>query len=800
MGKGQILVATVLMITLIIMVVIVNVYEAHVFFLKTRSIVVREVIASITADFERALAVVLAAATRSYFNYTRFYDFCSRFNSLGLSYGERHNFTVARNVAKMYLQYWMAAASKAYASYGPQIRYELGELNISEYLGRKRSVRDLVKGYWYYPSSASVAYARLKVNLTNAGFYGWESDVIVGVFLKVYPYPLAYNRTGNYTEIMINVRVDNNETYGELLTKGWVEIYYPENSSGRWTGRWLKAKILDVKYEGFGNYSLKFEPYVEILEDPLTGKKYVPLLVVVSDKRGILVESITYSYIPFKIKKNTPDKIPYVDEETLQKTYIYRPIDTPDEKYVIEFSSDLRLFWLDMELNISSDLRLPPLPFMPIKQLRVNISSNGKRDTLRERPLQYENWTEVYWHDRWVQIPVNLPDPTLDIQPYVITPSRQKFIQKYVFLVPFPKVNITYQWVVLWWSDDLDWMPIQWKTDISYVKDLSKSINDLRTPVLWLELIDVDDPYMRDYPFNYRGVAAIGVRDTNDEAFGPWNIHAFGRKSGRLGWYRPCGRWKVLSHYLGKFRGVTAPIRIFAVLDTDRVCSVYAYENKTGYYSTLAILSVVNGTRYVPLIMHVYWSNSKYDYSYWLFSMMGGGRPTKFAYAVGWNGTWYGYPLIEGEVRERKYTYISCWYPYGYIPSNLVDLGESLGCQCYHLGWVNPGLWYVHWNVELGRAIIGNENLVKLLIESNNEGYRPAFYVTRCSGSGIQNSVELKLADGYINVDKNVFNPLLDYWLVLFAYEPGTLDKGWQAMYIFAPMFWKAYAPEVVKP
>jgi len=790
MVRGQMLVAAALMMAIVIMSIVVSVYEAHVFFLKTRSVVVREVVGAITADFERALAATLAVATRGYYNYTRFRDLCAKFGSMGYSPLEKHNFTVARIMAHNYLQYWRTAVARAYAGYGLQVDYEVETLDITHLLGRRRYVYNISAGYWYYPSAASVAHARLKVNLTNLGFYGWESPVTVGVFLRVQPEPIEVNQDEGWMKVRINVRVDDGEPYPLLITQGWIEIYYPREDNGRWTGEWAKAKILDVSYEGCGNYTITISPIVEVLEDPLTGEKYAPLLVVVSDHRGILVEAVTYDHIVFKIRKRTPDTLEYYKENG--KLYsISRPQSTPHEVYTIEFSSDLRLFWLDMELPVDPDLKIPPLPFMPIKQLLVNVSRDGTLATLRERPLQYENWTLRTWHDRQVWIPYGLPDPTTDIRPYVIIDGNYYTI-RFVFQVPFPRLGIKEQYVVIWWNDSLDAKPKAWGTGIRYEYDPSRGLKDLVHPELRIELIDTEHTCMRGY-VDYGGVAALGLRSPSGEAFGPWNIHAFGVFCQGwwcyLGRFRPYGRWEVYSHYLGRYSWMKAPIRIFAVLETDLVASVYEgdpyYGNPTtGYYSTLAILEVINGTRYIPLILHVHWQEDREDYSYWLYSMMGAGVPEKFAYMTGWKAD----GLKEGTVRERSYSW-PC-------PA---EWGSCSGC--YHTGFMAPGSWSAHWNSAMGRGVVGNENLVELLRKSEALGYTPAFYVTRCGGpTGTQNSLEVKLADGWINVRRDDFNPLLDYWLVLTMFDPPSLDEGWKGLYYYAPMFWEAYAPEVVPP
>ena len=939
--RGQLLVATALMITIIVMGIVVSVYEAQIFFLKTRSLVVREVIGSITADFSRATAVVLAAATRSYFNYSRFYNFTSRFSSLGLSYGARHNFTVARIVANTYLQYWRAAVAEAYASYGLQVDYEIGTLNISQYLGRNRLATDLVKGYWYYPSAASVAYAKLKVNLTNAGFYGWESDVLVGVFLTVYPQPINQSLADNTTTIMINVRVDDGQYYSELLTKGWVEIYYPEKRAGHWTGRWVKARIVDVTYQGYGNYTITFTPYVEELTDPLTGRQFVPLMVVVSDGRGILVEAMTYRYIVFKVYKNTPSTVNtaqsqvvcsrryslwgfngqygrtrvtgdigvytrsytvvhvqfpngttvdygvprwryvefiinhdsavhgnahfvydtwynnelYLDNVhvdtlvlpsvtlynvTILNTYVYfwgltsrryvditfeggwldlrspctypyhsgqwrvtltgityiqdltinppstvnldrayasrgeavrlvvnpisRPEATPDEVYTLEMTWNSSFYFLGHRLPVRPGFRMLPFPFMPIKQLRVNITTDGTLATLKERPIQYENWTVTLWHGVPVRIPLGLADPQMDFLGN----------DTLVFQVKFPRLDIDNQTVVVWWKDDLDTQPAAYPTQIRYIEDATHK--DVWHPLYDVEFVDLDHTTSRGY-VDYYGVAAFVLRDpVTDYAFGPFNIHAFGVCGSSLGKYRPYGTWDVYYHYM-RYSYIRAPIRIFAVLNTEKVNSVYSSCYYSGglsnYYATLSIVQIINGTRYIPVTTYVYWKRSHTDKGYWMYSAMGRGIADWFAYIDLSNSTgdtpfpWTSYPPV---VEEE-----------------------------------NPNFFTAYWNNVMGRAAIIDRASVTRLY---NIGVEPMFEVTMFAPGGTpQGSIEM------------LYNPI-DYYSTVYA---GTLavyngvfmdfrlsgqgwlnttdiEDGWENGYIYAPMFLEDYLPEIGPP
>jgi len=297
-AKGQILVSTVLIISLLIMSVLVTAFQTHSVFLRARGIVVRETVAAITADFKRALAVTLAVATRAYFNYSEFAPMLDRYSQFGVSVQDRHNLTALRIAALIYLEYWKQSIMRAYGEYGVQVSYELLPFDLPRDLGRPRSVSDLRE----VTTNSSYAYAKLKLNLTSAGFYNWESDVFVGVTLTVYRRPFTV--TERNTTITINVKVDGEidyatnplsvigTPYGALLVKGWVRVYYPEvDSQNRYTGGWRQAKIVDVTYLGYGNYSITFEPRVEPLYDPVERVNFIPVMVVISDERGILVES-----------------------------------------------------------------------------------------------------------------------------------------------------------------------------------------------------------------------------------------------------------------------------------------------------------------------------------------------------------------------------------------------------------------------------------------------------------------------------------------------------------------------------
>ena len=756
--RGQVVVVTALILAVMLLSVIASVYGARLVYLRTRSIVVREVVGSITADFERALAHVLAVATRAYFNYSRYERMLAKYRPQGINLYNRHNFTVARDFAFKFLETWRVFVVETYAGYGVQVGFEPAEWDVSGLLGRRRAVPEgaLVKGWWYYPSSASAACARLRLNLTNAGFYGWVSTVRVGVSVRIWNFSVG----DDYTELTIGVAQDG-EPWPYLLTKGRVEVYYPSG------GGWRRAEVDDVTYLGNGNYTVRFRPALETLYDPVEGREFVPAMVVVEDDRGIVVEACTYTHITFRLERRVPDSVPYGHGG------IRRPRDTRHEVYTLEFTWDLDIYWLGMKLPEEEGLRLPPVPWLPIKQLRVNVTADGTLETLRERPIQYEEWRNVTWHGVEVPVPLGLSDPQMDFSPTT----------RLVFQVGFPTLDVDEQYVAIWWLDDLDAEPAAYPSSIRYIEDSTHK--DVWHPLYDVEFVDVEHPESRGY-VDYEGVAAFVLRDPEtDFAFGPYNLHAFDRYGNKLGRYRPYGTWDVYWRYM-RYSWIQAPIRIFAVLNTTLVGNVYREGDVRGdYYDTIAVAHIINGTRYIPVITCVYWKRSRLGYGYWLCTEMGRGV-----------ADWFAYINLDYDTGDTPFEWghdddcldwefdMSCWNGVNHEPE--------------------PGFMLAHWTSGVGRAVVLSQGGLETLYDVGRE---EAFAVTMYAPHGLrQGSVEYVMWP-YYRREQVEGGTLLRFWAVVFDFRgsgDGWLSTGvedmWRNAYVYALMFLEDYAPLVRSP
>lgn len=272
-SRGQMLVAAALLLGLLAMSLFVAAYHAHTTFLRARSLIARETVGAITADFNRALATMLSLSTRTYYDGNRFSDFTSRFEMFGL---RPRDLDSARLVAYHYITKWVDVQRIAYAEQGVQITWRPFVCDVSHLLNRSAFVLDLVLIHWNETVAGSYICALMRLNLTNLGFYHWISYSLIGFTLWIYE--VQYLPSENAIWIRFRALVNNGTFYALLLVKGWVEFYH----IGR-DGREQKLPIGDITYAGLGFYN------VTLKLDGTSVSKGDRVLIVASDDRGILV-------------------------------------------------------------------------------------------------------------------------------------------------------------------------------------------------------------------------------------------------------------------------------------------------------------------------------------------------------------------------------------------------------------------------------------------------------------------------------------------------------------------------------
>ncbi len=732
--RGQVTIISVVLIALFLLslvsVVMMHYYEVHnIGSIEVKTISMAEAIESIKTDLKRALALVLANVSRTY----------------AFSPSE-HNLTKFRAYALEHFERWVVLTSTEYGAV-VELRYPRYVYRLA---GRDYVIQEgcVFKLYWYKRSSLSIGYVEANVSIPSLGIYNVTARALVSLCVSILE--VGHSESEDVTWLLINVTADGvpvSDVSGVNIT-----VLYPDFEN---YGYWAEAELVSAEYLGYGLWNVTVRPYVPEIWG------VIPLRLYVTDYRGIVASSLTYEGIVFKVVKNTPDRVVYYDSgyKTILRT------STPDEVYTVELDWRFHLHFLLNEIPLATEPP-PPIPPVPVKQLRIYTRRDGSE--WRLTPFQAELWELREWHGLQIWWPVAPADPA-----YWFNQSC-----RLVFQVSYPRAEDRVVYVNVTWESDCDADIIRWNTSLWYEYN-PPDYKDVVSETFRIELIDVEHPVMRDYNFDYYGVAALGFRDPDGAAYGPTNLHAYGSyvhySGGRryiyLGAWRPYGTWRVFHRYSGSYSWATLPVRIFVTLNSTRVGNVYTGEVREDYYDTLAIVYVINGSRYAACLVHVYWESTKsdcycyYGYcycGYWMFMSMGGGRPTYYMYLKAVEGGHYNV--------SKEYEY-SHWWEYEY-----------------------PNFFCTHWGSGIGRAVFLSESAVNALYDVGGD---PRFAVTEQAPGGLpQHSLEYEFAplDECVTVYAGT---TYSYWFVIYMYEAADDWGEWKKAYIYSVMFLEQYAPSI---
>ena len=721
-GQLSLLALTLIALLLISLVTVVlhHFHEVHnIGSVEVRVMAMAEAVESIKSDLKRILATIISNASRAY------------------AYTEFHNLTVFRVRALRLLERWARVVAVEYGA--------VVQLNASEHSFTLRGEEYLVpegfifKLYWYGPSAFTGGYLEANISIPHLGVYNATARA------EVYLYASILNVTSGEgrTRIWLSMLSDSGPISN--MTPVYIKVLYPDFTQ---YGYWREADIVDTEYLGGGAWLVEVKPQV----DPVWG--VIPLRVYVEDWRGLVASALTYTSIALEVVKNTPDQVVYYDDgyRTIERT------STPDEVYTVELDWRFSLHFLLNEVPLENEAP-PPIPPIPVKQLRIYMSRDGS--TWGLAPFQAELWEQREWHGQQVWWPRAPADPT-----YWFNQSC-----RLVFQVSYPRAEDRVVYVNITWERDCDADIIRWNTSLWY-DYRPPEYKDVVSETFRIELIDTEHPVMRDYGFDYHGVAALGFRDPNGTAYGPTNIHSFGTWGSSLGAWRPYGTWRVFHHYSGNYSWAALPVRIFVILNSTKVGNVYTGAVRDDYYDTLAIVYVINGSRYAACLVHVYWESTKTDEGFWMFASMGGGRPAYYMYLKKQETT--------GWWRSRTYYNVSKEYSYASLWS--------------HAEYEYPNFFCTHWGNGIGRAVFLSRSAVDALYDVGGD---PRFAVTKWAPGWIpQHSLEYEFypVDRAITVRKGT---TYSYWFVIYMYSAENRWGEWRKAYIYAPMFLEDYAPSI---
>jgi len=728
--KGQLSIITITTLALLTvsMVAVIVLYQREVYRsegAEAKSIAISEVLDSIRSDLKRLLALVMSNASRTYALHPYY-----------------HNLTVFREDALPNVYLWTSLLSTKYDALA---HIEFPEHNKTLF-GRNYTIQEnhMFKLYWYKPVAVSIGYVKATVSIPKAGIYNKTIDAYTGLSMNIE----HVGNVGSETKIRVRILVDEGYPLSDFRAIN-MTVLYPDFSY-----YWRKAKIKDYKYLGMGRWEITITPQVQPMgvtsSDP---DGVIPLRVYIVDWRGIVASGLTYSGVRLVVRKNTPDVLYYYQSgyQTLDRSIG----GTPDEIYTVELDWNFSLHFLlnEAPLSITSpNEKPPPIPPIPVKQFRVYISSDGVSWDLC--PFQSEYWKKIIWHGHEVWIPVSPANPA-----YWFNESC-----RLVFKVPFHHTSERHKYVEITWEADCDADLISWPTSL-YFDYNPPNYKDVVSETFRVELIDTEHTAMRGYGFDYHGVAALGFRDPEGTAYGPTNIHAFGTYGNKLGRYRPYGKWEVFSKYVGPYSWASLPVRILIVLMTEEVGNVYASGDvRNDYYATLAIAYVINGSKYMACLQHIYWKENREGEGAWMFASMGGGRPEKYMYLRAEENGKYNVSKI--------YNYADLWS---------------------HEEYEEPSFLCTHWGSSIGRAIFLSWSAVNTLYSIGD----PKFAVTKWASGWIpQHSLEYQFntTDGTTEFTKGTY---YSYWFVVYRYSASSGNNEWLKAYKYAPMFLEDYAPTI---
>ncbi len=392
--RGQILIVAAILISITVFSIATAVHRAALSYYWAKREAYADLVRCLEQDFERILTRILARATQGY-------------NSSLQTPSPLQNFDLWRAWAFEEYSHWVKTAVAAYSSMGLRLEAELQaerelrgrKVAVVEYEyesgGKRRvvaleyglpeaTISNLLQCYWYSPQSISAIYSALRIDAVGEGFYGWRESKLVALNLTIEAIRLdkIEKRGREVPRVYLEFSLLDESGAPVVVDEHRVSISYFDPTADISEGEcpWVRAEF-SLEYEGMGKYVAIYEvegvDYEEFVH-------YAPYAVVWAiDQRGILVEAVSYTGFELVLE----DTSGIADSSRELGGLVYN----------LEYGINGTLSWLQHRLGAGA--HLPPIPPVPVKQLRIMATEEGPDSELVEIPFQVETWERPF--DGW---------------------------------------------------------------------------------------------------------------------------------------------------------------------------------------------------------------------------------------------------------------------------------------------------------------------------------------------------------------------------------------------------------------
>ncbi len=724
-GRGQFLIIAVLIVAVVLITTLIISYSFGTTYRRMRAESARHMVANVAEDLKRVALEDLAMATQHY--------------------SETGDIDSSRLWAINNLTFWLDATLLVHSSKGLSLSigvYEervihdnvLGDLRVpvARTPAEAYEGKSWVKMWWYSRRAISLIYIEAIIGSSTLGLGPVYSE---GFYMLNVTASKPEDLGGDY--YLIKLQAFKEDMSPALLAVENITVIYFHSTLMDWVE--APRERMELADYGGGSYDLTvYMPSAYKIRNP-NGDVIVPILLEVADSRGVYVELFpSYNRIEAVIEKDS----------RIRTNLNY-------EIYVVETLRDGRL---NFNLKWFEGERIPPLPPIPVKQYRVNVTRGGVNSPATLTPFQVEKWHKIGTKYEW---------------PYLEFPSyrgRLEASHKIVFLLFFNRTNVRRQKVVYWWDYDADAIPIPWSVKFRWDET---GYAELDNDAIRVRLVaDQKLSYWVDYSiiiYYKKYHAEFGLLGYSYYYMSPREIWLpewlpSGDPSNRMGW-----------------RALVGPVRALIIRSSTKTYSPPRHATRYKDLSHNDIIIIPYATNYIIYRSWIKWLRT-FRFNRYLTPLT----------------------IISGSSSDQRCPCRLRYWAFQTSRGNVVRgsyPNRYWSGYHYYIGGV--GYWFVQYRERVSRypdVSFGAiwDNYLKDMFSNYRRRYRYDHTLwVWTSADYARRVIELDIWFEWYRTGRVYKGQSNWYWFALFAGDGGSRNVGYRSIAWHAPMFW--YPPSVVE-